>query len=65
MDLLNIGQGIIPSRIQRGNALADIVNLFNDFNEYDKYSIEIEDEQGLPTLFIIVRDKEYEKKNNR
>lgn len=64
-DLLNIGQGIIPSRIQRGNALADIVNLFNDFNEYDKYSIEIEDEQGLPTLFIIVRDTEYEKKNNR
>lgn len=64
-DLLNIGQGIIPSRINRGNALEDIVNLFNDFNEYDKYSLEIEDEQGLPTLFIIARDTESEKKNNR
>lgn len=64
-DLLNIGGGAIPSRIQRGNALADIVNLFNDFNEYDKYSIEIEDEQGIPTFFIIVRDTEFEKKKNR
>ncbi|QOJ27385.1 MAG: hypothetical protein HRU80_00315 [Ignavibacteriales bacterium] len=63
-DLLNLGRGVIPSRIQRGNALADIVNLFNDFNEYDKYSIEIEDEQGMPTFFIIVRDTEYEKKND-
>lgn len=64
-DLLNIGQGIIPSRIQRGNAMADIINLFNHFSEYDKYSIEIDDEQGLPTVFVIVRDTEYEKKNNR
>ncbi|MBT1706519.1 hypothetical protein [Chryseosolibacter indicus] len=63
-DLLNIGNGIIPSSIKRGNALVDIVNIFNDFNEYDNYSLEIENEQGLPTLFIIVRDREYEIQSN-
>lgn len=58
-DLLNIGKGIIPSRIGRGNALTDIVNIFNNFTEYDKYSIEIEDEQGMPIFFIIVRNTEF------
>lgn len=61
-DLLNIGQGIIPGSIDRGNTVADIAGQFNDFNEYEKYSLEVEDAQGLPMLFIIVRDTQNEKK---
>lgn len=61
-DLLNIGNGGIPSSIPRGSELFNIINLFNSFDEYEKYSVEIEDGGvGIPTLYIIVRDKEFEK----
>ncbi|MGO4708930.1 hypothetical protein AB4Y90_07360 [Chryseobacterium sp. 2TAF14] len=64
-DLLNVGQGIIPSSISRGSEFFNIINSFNHFNEYEHYSIEIDDGAvGLPTLYIIVRDKEFEKKNS-
>lgn len=64
-DLLNIGNGVIPSGISRGNALSELVNVFNSFEEYDKYSIEIEDQQGVSILFIIVRDTEFVQENRR
>lgn len=56
-DLIQVGQGAIFSRINRGNALNDVINIFNDFNEYEKYSVEL-NEGGVPMMFIIVKDKE-------
>lgn len=60
-DLLNIGNGIIPSRIRRGSGMMDLVNLFNDFDDYRDFSVEIQDQVGLPILFIIVQDTEYKR----
>ena len=58
-DLINVGGGIVPGRINRGNYLRDVVNIFNDFGEYENYGVEIEDATGLPMMFIIVKDKEH------
>jgi hypothetical protein len=59
-DLIQVGQGIIPSRTKRGNALQDVINIFNDFNEYENYGLEIEDKEGISTVYVIVRDKKAE-----
>ncbi len=57
-DLLNIGSGKIPSSITRGSALINVLNLFNSFQEHENYSVEIQDAEGLPILFVIVKDNE-------
>jgi hypothetical protein len=55
-DLLNVGRGIVPGSIPRGSHLEDLVDVFNDFADYSKYSIEVQDNAGIPILFIIAQD---------
>jgi hypothetical protein len=62
-DLVSIGTGNIPSSKLRGNALADVTDIFNDFNEYEKYTEIIENGPGVPMMFMIIRDKEYTLEN--
>lgn len=59
-DLINVGSSLLPNGARRGTSLRGIINLFNDFTDYHEYAkvVDGEENQGLPTLYIIVRDKE-------
>jgi len=63
-DLIDVGKVLLPSRAPRGSNLLGVINLFNDFTDCHEYSqvIEGQEYQGLPTLYVIVRDKEEQQK---
>jgi hypothetical protein len=56
-DLINVGTGKVPSETTRGTGLKFILDIFNYYYYYDEYKLETEN-PGLPTLYVIVQDKE-------
>lgn len=63
LDLIRIG---VKAKVSnntkfRGTALEELVSQFNDFKDFHEYSYEIDkenDDEGLPIMLIIVKDKE-------
>lgn len=58
-DLLHAIAIAYYSRTQRGSAdLADVLNHFNDFSDPKEYFVDLGERPAIPTLFVIVRDRE-------
>lgn len=60
-DLINVtGSSLFGKRGHRANYLNELLNYFNDFDNYEKTFLETEDEysEGIPMLLIIIQDKE-------
>jgi len=62
-DLLNTVANRTFKKAPRSYLVTDVLNHFNDFTDYNEYYLESEDKGGIPTMFVIVKDRKLESQN--
>jgi hypothetical protein len=57
-DLLKVVAGAYYKKTLRGQGISDVLSHFNAFDEHDHFFLDLGEngQQGIPTLFVIVRD---------